>query len=63
MLGLIQQLVRQLQGYNPVFSGDPNGVVDAPLGALGRRVDGAAGSCVYAKTTAAGVLTGWVAIA
>lgn len=62
-LTLLGALLRQIQQYNPVFEGDPEGVVDAPLGATGHRSDGAPGTCVYAKTTAAGTLTGWVAVA
>lgn len=61
-ISLLGALVRQIQGYNPVFDGDPEGVKDAPLGALGRRRDGTAGSLIYLKTTPAGTLTGWTAI-
>lgn len=62
-LSLLGTWIRQLQGYNPVFDGDPEGVQDGPLGAMGRRRDGAPGSCVYAKTTPLGTLTGWIAVA
>lgn len=50
-------LIRQIQEYDRRGDGDPNGVVDAPLGATYKRIDTGQ---VYRKTTAAGTLTGWV---
>lgn len=48
-----------------VFSGvgSPEGVVRAAPGALFMREDGAAGSSLYVKQTAATVATGWLAVA
>jgi hypothetical protein len=56
-LDRLETLVRQLQGYDRWGSGDPNSVVDAPMGATYKRTDTAA---VYRKTTTLGTLTGWV---
>lgn len=48
--------VRQLQTYVRWGSGSPEGVVDAPYGAIYRNT---ANGDVYRKTTALGTLTGW----
>lgn len=55
--------LRQLQTYNPVGDGSPEGVVDGPPGAVYRRTDGSPGTLLYVKTTGAGTLTGWSAFA
>ncbi len=44
-------------------SGDPNGVVLAPVGTIYRRTDGIENSIVYVKQTGIGVSTGWSALA
>ena len=56
-------LIRQLQAYSQVGAGSPEGVVDGPPSAIYHRTDGAAGTLLYVKTTAAGTLTGWTAFA
>lgn len=56
----LAKLVRALQGWNRVGDGDPEGVVEAPVGATYRRKDGGAGSTFYVKESGTGN-TGWVA--
>jgi hypothetical protein len=55
--------VRQLQAYNPVGEGDPNGTVDGPRSAVYHRTDGSAGTLLYVKDSDLGTLTGWTAFA
>lgn len=52
----LETLVRQIQGRFRWGSGSPEGVVDAPRGAIYEREDT---GDVYRKTTALGTLTGW----
>ncbi len=40
-------------------SGDPEGVVTAPIGSLYQRTDGGVGSVLYTKETGDGLNTGW----
>lgn len=53
----LSTLARQLQAYFNWVEGDPNGIVDAPMGAI--RTDTTTGD-VYRKTTVLGDTTGWV---
>lgn len=54
--------LRQIQDHLRWGTGSPESVVEATLGVLYERVDGAAGTLLYQKRTNTGK-TGWVAIA
>lgn len=54
---LLATLIRQLQTFHRTFDGDPNGALDAPMGAV--CADTSSGA-VYRKTTDLGDMTGWV---
>lgn len=56
-------LIRQLQTYLRFGEGDPEGTVEAPVGALRIRIDGTPGTLLYQKQTGANTDTGWEAIA
>lgn len=56
-------LIRQLQTFYRFGEGDPEGTVEAPVGALRIRRDGAPGTLLYQKQTGENTATGWTAIA
>jgi hypothetical protein len=49
--------VTQLQTYDLKHPGNPNGLIDAPLGATCKDTSSGA---VYRKTTGIGDMSGWV---
>lgn len=55
--------IRQLQTFFRVGEGDPEGVVEAPVGALRIRRDGAPGTLLDQKQTGENTPDGWTAIA
>ncbi|HEY4096156.1 MAG TPA: hypothetical protein VGM33_11615 [Baekduia sp.] len=57
----IDDLVRQLQGHWRWGTGDPEGVVAAPVGVVWLREDGGAGSTMYVKESGGSGPSGWVA--
>lgn len=56
----LQVLVRQLQGRFRWGVGSPEGVVDAPMGAIWEDTTPTTGGALYRKTSDLGTTTGWV---
>jgi hypothetical protein len=48
-------------GMQKSGEGDPEGVVEAPVGSIYQRTDGGAGSSLYVKETGGSTSAGWAA--